>query len=147
MTIEIKAEKYEREFNRGPVIIKSAIMPGLGQTKINQGKPWWLVGIAAYGTLAGGFVFNSSYHNNYDAYTIETDPLERADLFDQSQKDKQLSNIMFVSAAAIWVGNLIWVAAAPNEYRPRKLSEFSVHASALPGNKGIITGLALTMDF
>ena len=83
--LRIKGEKYEKSFKRGEVLMSSLILPGLGQTKISGGAPWWLAGVAAYGSLSGGFVFNSKYRDHYDAYLAETDPVERSSLFNQSQ--------------------------------------------------------------
>ncbi|MEE4116785.1 MAG: hypothetical protein V2I37_11485 [Marinilabiliaceae bacterium] len=147
VSVELNAEKYEMSFKRGGVVMSSLFLPGLGQTKITNGSPWWLAGIAAYGTLGGGFVFNSKYKESYNAYLIETDPVERSDLFNQSQDDKQLSRILFISAGALWAGNMIWAAAAPNEYRELKLPELSVYASPAYGSRGIIAMLSLTYDF
>ena len=127
--------------------MSSLILPGLGQTKISRGAPWWLAGVAAYGSLAGGFVFNSKYQDNYDAYIVETDPVERSDLFNQSQSDKQLSRILFISAGALWAGNMIWVAAAPNDYKELKLPALSIYAKPAYGRRGMVTMLSLTYDF
>ena len=66
-------------------------MPGLGQTKISKGKPYWLTGVAAYGALAGGFIVHQSYLKTYDSYRVEEDPLKRKDLFDKTQKQMNIS--------------------------------------------------------
>ncbi len=148
VSVEIKGEKYEKSFKRGEVLMSSLILPGLGQTKISGGAPWWLAGVAAYGSLSGGFVFNSKYRDHYDAYLAETDPVERSSLFNQSQSDKQLSRIFFISAGALWVGNLIWVAAIPNEYRKLKLPELSMYSVPAYGSGGgLVTTLSLTYNF
>ena len=148
VSVEIKGEKYEKSFKRGGVFMSSLILPGLGQTKISQGAPWWIAGVAAYGSLSGGFVFNSRYKDNYNAYVAEEDPVERSALFNQSQSDKQLSRIFFISAGALWVGNLIWVAAAPNEYRELKLPELTIYSIPANGSRGsIATMLSLTYNF
>jgi hypothetical protein len=145
VTVEIKGEKYTRSFNKGSMVLLSTAMPGLGQTKISKGKPWWLLGIASYGTLAGGFAVNSGYNKTYKLYLKETDPVERGDLFDKSQKQKNLSSALFITSAALWVGNIIWVSATPNKYKPLQHNLFSVVPSV--GNQGRFTMLSYKKYF
>ena len=45
--IEVKAEKYVKSFKKGSMMLLSTVLPGLGQTKISNGKPWWLTGIVS----------------------------------------------------------------------------------------------------
>ena len=145
VTVEIFGERYEKEFNKGSTILMSTILPGLGQTRISKGKPWWLTGIAAYGTLAGGFVFYSSYLDTFDTYKTETDPVERSDLFDQSQKQKNLAGALFTSAAVLWLGNIIWVAATPNREKPLKLDNLAI--TTAPIHQGRAAMLSLKFSF
>lgn len=37
VTVEIQAEKYIKSFNKGSVMLKSILLPGLGQTKVSGG--------------------------------------------------------------------------------------------------------------
>jgi hypothetical protein len=143
--VEVKAEKYTRSFNKGSMVLLSAVMPGLGQTKISKGKPYWLAGVAAYGALAGGFVVNQSYVKSYDLYKTEEDPAKRRDLLDKAQSQKNLSGVLIVSGAAIWVANLFWVAATPNKYQPLKHVNLSLNQSRGP-LKGT-TLLSLKVNF
>jgi hypothetical protein len=118
--IEVKGEKYIKSFNKGSALLMSTIMPGLGQTKISNGKPFWLIGVASYGILAGGIIFHTNSISSYDDYLVEQDPAKRDDLFAKSQQQLNISNVMFVSSAAAWVLNLVWIAATPNRYKPLK---------------------------
>lgn len=144
VTVELLGEKYEKLFNKGSALALSAILPGLGQTKISKGKPWWLLGVAAYGSLAGGLVVHKNYLDTYNAYKIEEDPMVRQDLFDKSQTQLNLSNALFISAATIWVTNIVWVALIPNK-KPLQLVRLS--ANPLPGNKNWATVLSIRVDF
>ncbi|MBK7134604.1 MAG: hypothetical protein IPH69_17840 [Bacteroidales bacterium] len=114
------------------MMLLSTVMPGLGQTKISKGKPYWLAGVAAYGALAGGFIVNQSYVKSYDLYKAEEDPTKRRDLLDKAQSQKNLSGALIVSGAAIWVANLFWVAAIPNKYQPLKHVNLSLDQSRGP---------------
>lgn len=136
--IEVKAEKYVKAFNKGSAMLMSAIIPGLGHTKISNGKPWWLVGVASYGTLAGGIILHSNHLNTYDLYLGEQDPAKRDDLYVQSQQQMNISNVMILSGAALWALNLVWVAATPNKYKPLQHLKINIDQP-----KGPLTGTTL----
>lgn len=129
---EVKAEKYIKSFNKGSMMLFSTVVPGLGQTKIKNGKPWWLIGVASYGILTGGYVAHRNYLNTYDSYIVEEDPLKREDLYTQAQKQMNISNTLFITGASIWVANILWVALIPNNYLPLKNVSFSLDKSASP---------------
>jgi len=128
--VAVKAEKYKKSFNKGSAILLSTVMPGLGQTKISKGKPWWLTGVSSYGLLIGGFLTHKKYTNTFNSYRLEEDPLSRSELFDKAQKQLNLSNTLIISGAAVWVANLIWVAAIPNKYQTLKHLSFSLDNSS-----------------
>ena len=116
--VEVKAERYVPAFNKGSAMLRSAILPGLGQTAIYNGSPWWLTGMAAYGAVAGGLIANISYVNTYDSYRTEADPVKRVDLLTRAQQQKDMAAVLISSGAAIWAVNMIWVAAVPQRYQP-----------------------------
>jgi hypothetical protein len=133
--VEVKAEKYVKSFNKGSAMLLSVVVPGLGQTIIRKGNPWWLTGVAAYGALAGGYITHKNYVKTYDSYLIEGDLIKRAALYDQSKKQINISNVLFFSGAALWVADLIWVAATPNNFQPMQHIKLKVDQSTGP-NKG-----------
>lgn len=144
VTVEIFGERYEKQFNKGSAMLMSTALPGLGQSKISGGKPWWLAGIAAYGTLAGGFVYYNSYQKTFDSYKTETDPVERSDLYDQSQAQKDVSNILFASAAVLWVGSIIWVAITPNGEKPLKMKSIAIETTPVQHGRAAMLSLKVT---
>lgn len=123
--VEVMAEKYARNFNKGSVILSSALMPGLGQSKV-KGKPYWLMGVASYGAIAGGIIMRGSANKEYDRYLKDENPVTRNKSFDKAQKGINTSAALIVSGAAMWAANLIWVAALPNEYQPLKNGKFAL---------------------
>jgi len=129
---EVKAERYIKSFNRGSMMCLSAIFPGWGQTKISKGKPWWLIGVASYGALAGGYLTYKNYQDTYDSYTAEDDPLVRDDLFLQSQKQMNTSSALLISGAALWAANILWVAITPNSYQPLKHANVTLEQAKGP---------------
>jgi len=134
VTVEVNAEKYVKSFNKGSAMLLSVLVPGLGQTKMSKGKPYWLMGVASYSALVGGLVTYGSYKKNYDSYLIEEDPQKRADYLSQAEKQANLSSAMFVTSAAIWITNLFWVALAPNRYESLKYKPLTLEPSADPLN-------------
>ena len=145
VTVELTGERYEREFNKGSMVLMSTAVPGLGQTKISKGKPYWIAGAAAYGAVAGGILMHSSYKKTYDQYLTESDAVERANLYDKSQGQLTLSTAFLVSAAAVWIGNIVWVSAVPNKYKP--LQHARVGLTPARTSKGRVTMLSLQIDF
>lgn len=143
--VNINAEKYIKSFNKGSMVLKSAIFPGWGQTKIYQGKPWWLLGAAVYGTMAGGYLYHKKYHKSYESYKNEEDPLIRADLLEQSEKQLKISKSMIYSATAVWALNVVWVALIPDRYQPLQHMKLSIKSSQDLYNKGML--LSLKFDF
>jgi hypothetical protein len=130
--VEVKAEKYVKTFNKSSAILSSLVLPGLGQTKISNGKPWWLVGVVAYGALAGGIITHQSYLKTYDSYSVEQDPLKRDDWYSQAQKQLNTSNALIISSGVIWIANIIWVAVTPDNYKPLQHVKLRVDKSSGP---------------
>lgn len=145
VTIELRGEEYVRAFNKGSALLSSAVVPGLGLAKIRKSKAWWLMSIPAYGSLAGGILMNKKYHDTYELYQTETDAVERQDLYDKSRQQLGISGICLVSSAVLWAGNMVWIAATPNNYRP--LQHVKVSVSSVPAISQGITLLSLKVDF
>jgi len=145
VSVELVGERYEKEFNKGSMVLLSGAVPGLGQTKISKGKPWWLTGVAAYGALAGGFIVHSSYNKTYESYMAETNAAERENLLNKSGKQLSLSSALFISAATIWAANIVWVAATPNKYRPLQYAKLAFISA--PGSNSGVALLSFKVNF
>jgi hypothetical protein len=145
VTVEIKGEEYIRSFNKEKMIIASTALPGLGQTKITKGKPYWIAGVAAYGTLVGGLIVRTQHNQTILDYENELDPVERSDFCDKSQQQKRLSDLLLVSAGVIWIGNIIWVAATPNKFKPMQHAKLSLYPAGIDHSR--ITMLSLKFTF
>ena len=145
VSVEIKAEKYVKSFNKGSAMLMSAALPGLGQTKISKGTPWWLTGVATYGLLVGGYVFYSTSLKTYDSYKVEEDITKREDLYNQAQQQQDISTVMIASGVAMWAANMIWAALIPNKYQPLQHVKITLDQST-GTNKGT-TLLTLKLNF
>jgi len=141
--IEVKAEKYIKTFKKGPVVLKSMILPGWGQSTVYKGKPWYLTGFVIYGTMVSGYLINKKSHNNYDSYKIEENYIKRIDLLETAQEELYLSRALIYSAGAAWAVNVFWVALTQNSFQP--LHHTSISLNQLPGS--LKYGPLLTLRF
>ncbi len=130
--VEVKAERYIPSFKKGQAMLLSAALPGLGQSRIYNGSPWWLTGVTAYGAIAGGLIANMGYVNTYDSYRTEDDPVKRVDLLTTAQQQKDISTALIASGAAIWAVNMIWAAVVPQRYQPLRHAPLSFNPSIEP---------------
>lgn len=144
ISIEIKGKKLIESFSKGSLLLMSTAVPGLGQTKMS-GKPWWLCSVAAYGTLASGFIIYKSSLNTYDAYKAEENPNTRKDQYDKARKKLNIANALFITSATLWVANIIWVAVTPNSNQPLKHVKVYLQPATIPDNKGAM--VSLRVDF
>src|SRR4030042_3229142 len=129
--IEVKAEKYIKSFNKGSIMLQSLVLPGWGQSKVYN-SPWYLAGIALYGTVAGGLILYNKALKNYDLYKIEMDTEKRAELYDKAQNQLNFSTVMIYSAATAWLANMIWTAVIPYSYKPLQHSNISLNQTLSP---------------
>ena len=98
---------------KGKLMIKSTIWPGWGQSK--KGKPYWLIGFAGVGCIAGSVWYNQLSVDNYNQY-IDAISLQESDkYYDLSIQQNNISQILAYSAIGIWTLNIIWVAVMPNK--------------------------------
>lgn len=90
----------------GKTIILSAIFPGWGLTKLSNNKPYWLIGVAGAGCIAGSVYFNRQSYSNYRSYIDSDDPETMNKYFDDAEKQKNISDYLVISAIAIWVADI-----------------------------------------
>lgn len=107
----------------GKIVMLSAIVPGLGLTKLSNKKPYWLIGVAGAGCIATSVYYNYQASSNYDKYSTTEDRNKINSYYDNAEKQKLYSNIFTISAAAIWVidlGTASLVAIRKNKANKRK---------------------------
>ncbi|TSA25042.1 MAG: hypothetical protein D4R67_10860 [Bacteroidetes bacterium] len=112
-------EIVNRTYSKGGAIVLSAIMPGLGVTKQREGGAQWLLGLAAYGAVAGGVVLNVMATSAYNQYKDATTAGERDDLFQKATSRAQTGKILYYAAAGIWAGSMIWTILTPNNVKTK----------------------------
>jgi hypothetical protein len=103
-------KKTQQFVGFGKAFTLSALWPGLGQSKIENGKPSWLMGFVGYGCIAGSVLLNNKGYSKYEDYKASFDQGDSETLLDESQSLKQKSKILAFSAVSVWTINLIWVS-------------------------------------
>ncbi|MCX6286523.1 MAG: hypothetical protein NTY96_05365 [Bacteroidetes bacterium] len=129
ISVEVFAEPMQipvRFVHRGTAALLSAVVPGLGITKLNRGGPYWIMAIGFYGAAAGSYLYYSSAENNYQKYLDSRSEDERNSLHSTVTTQNTVSEVMMYTAAAVWVGSMVWTLVAPNKTKP--------------GNKGLSVG-------
>ena len=110
-------------------LIKSAIFPGWGMTKLSNGKPYWLMGVAGAGCIASSIYFNQQAYSNYNNYLDSNDEEKIDTYFDNAKTQDNLSKAFAITAAVIWVTDLAIVGIKANSmnksFRRSRLNAFS----------------------
>lgn len=109
--IKINAETYINlgYYNYGSLMLSSTILPGLGLNKIDRGKPYWLMGIIGYGSVAASLVSLQLTKTNYNNYLNEMDLIKRAEYHDLSVQYDKTTKIFAAAALGTWALNYIWL--------------------------------------
>jgi hypothetical protein len=142
-------EEGTKEISKGKMVLTSAVLPGWGQTKFKNGKPFWLIGAVGYSCIAGSIFMNRSASSAYDDYRVSIDPDESNTLFDKAMKRNNLSKALGYSAIGIWAADIIWVLVTPVKTKMSADLKKEMRLKIVPAydacsNVGIIT---LTYSF
>jgi len=100
-----KSSVEELPYKRNNVLL-SAIVPGWGLTRLSNGKPYWLIGVAGFGCIATSVYFNRKAVKSYDNYMESYDVNVYPDYFTEAEQQYLISNICAYTAIAIWVIDL-----------------------------------------
>jgi hypothetical protein len=128
-------EKSEAEVSRvnvGNHLLQSAIFPGWGLTRLSNGKPYWLFGVAGIGCITASVYFNQKAHLSYDDYLNSSDD-DITGYYDDAVSQGNLSKIFAWSAVVIWIADLgiagLKASGMNKSYRKSKLDAFSISPS------------------
>ena len=109
-----------KSYNRTSIILQSIPLPGLGLSRMT-GKPHWLKGVAAYGCLAGSIILNRAAIDTYEQIPQHIDWDNKNDLFQQSQKQDGISELLAYAALGIWVSDVIWTIIGTSDLKKSSL--------------------------
>lgn len=114
--IEIETEE-DNKISMGSAILMSAVVPGLGLTKMEPTKPYWLMGLATYGCLGASVYYNRLAVDSYDSYLASNEEVERASLCSDWEYQNNVSKGLAIGAAIIWAADMIWVIAKTSKQK------------------------------
>lgn len=121
---EEKAEKAQKSISLAVPLVQSILLPGLGNARITK-KPYWIIGIVGYGSLASSYWFNRRSASSYDSYLNERNDLDlRFDYYNNADTEKQISMACGIAAGVIWTADLTLLILNHKKYN-RKLSSMS----------------------
>lgn len=106
-------KKEEKVYSKGGALLLSAIMPGLGITKLRDGGAYWLIGLADYGLLAGGIVLNIMSNSSYTKYKDASTASDRDNYYNKAVSQNKTGNTLLYVAGGLWVVNMIITAVVP----------------------------------
>jgi hypothetical protein len=105
---ENRSASATKSISKSNMLVSSLVMPGLGQSKARKNYTYLLMGAAGYGCVAGAALLNRQAINTYADYKSSLDIDERENLFNNSVKQDNNSEILAKAAAGIWAVNIIW---------------------------------------
>lgn len=97
---------YNKSVKMGSNLLLSTLLPGLGLTRLSEGKPYWLLGVVGYGCIASSVYLNERAASNYEKYLDSQNEVEWTAYFNTGQKQYNTSKALAWSTAAIWVADL-----------------------------------------
>jgi hypothetical protein len=90
------------------ILVKSAVFPGWGLYDIQKFKPYLLIGVAGYSSLAAALVYYNKSNITYDNYLTSPTIAERAALYNDYTRQEDATKLFGISAAAIWILDIGW---------------------------------------
>jgi len=116
---ETKEDKSEKSIGLAGPLVQSLVLPGLGNTRITR-KPYWIIGIVGYGSVASSYWFNQRAASSYDNYLSERDdPDLRFDYYNDADTEKQISVACGIAAGVIWAADLTLLIINHKKHKKR----------------------------
>jgi len=115
LKIKLKADYKPSVFNlmNEEAMKYSALLPGLGQTKVRHPKGWkykWaLTSVAVYGLIGGSIYMNVKANNTYDRYLESQTRDEAQSRFDEAKKQKLMAYGLAALSAGVWATDIVLV--------------------------------------
>jgi len=114
---------HKKKVKASNLILQSMALPGLGLTLATNGKPHWLRGLAGYGCIMTSIVLNRTAVSSFEKYKTTSDVRTRNELFNSSKMQDDLSEIFALTAAGIWVTDIVWTLVGSSKMNSSGLSQ------------------------
>lgn len=95
--------------------LQSTAFPGWGTSTITMNKYHLSKGVLAYSLVGLSIKSNIDASSYYDNYKNAEDADLRDEYFEKAEKSYQNSFIYFGGAAAVWLGEYLWIYLSPNK--------------------------------
>ena len=89
-------------------MLQSLLFPGLGLSRINRGKPHWIKGVVAYGSVAGSIYLNRKAVNSFEDYRNAGSLDEVDPAYNNAVKQDAVSEALAYAAIGIWAADMVW---------------------------------------
>lgn len=103
--------------------LQSTAFPGWGTSTITMNNYHLVKGVAAYSLVGLSIKSNYDASNYYDKYKAAEDADLRDEYFEKAEQSYQNSFIYFGGAAAIWLGEYLWIYLSPNKTDALEMSQ------------------------
>jgi hypothetical protein len=111
ISIQVMAESLnKKELSYIKALGLSIVFPGWGMARMEDKKLYGLMGLAGYGSIAAGLIYTYNSKNTYKDYDNSNLPAERDALYSEYTSKKDIGEICYWSAAAIWVADIVWMS-------------------------------------
>lgn len=124
----------------------SAIFPGWGLCKMQEGKPYWITGAAYSGCMISSWFFNRKAVNSYDKYLASYQIDNRKALKLDWKRQKLTSEIMFYTAATIWSIDLILLTTKYLKIKKSRNNNIN-NLVVMPVSNKYYSGIAIHYNF
>ncbi|MBN1414300.1 MAG: hypothetical protein JW973_04305 [Bacteroidales bacterium] len=102
-------EKKKKTVTSGEIgknLLLSAIVPGLGLTRLSEGKPYWLLAFVDAGCVVTSIVYNRMASSSYEKYLNSYNVSEFDPYYDDASRQRTISRVFGWSALVIWVADM-----------------------------------------
>ncbi len=103
-----KSDKSAPGISVGGAMLRSAVFPGWGNSYVKGGGPYWLIGVAAYGSLGGAIYFNNQAYNQYQDYQQSMESGQRDQYYEDANDSHKMQKTLLIAAGAIWLADIVW---------------------------------------
>jgi len=128
-----------KEIHPGLTVFQSILFPGWGLSRINKGSPHWIKGLTGYGLIATSIIYNRKAISSYNDYLNASDIQVVDELYKNSVKQDNISEICAYTAIGIWVIDLVWTLADSSKLKKNnkysQIKGFSINPEYEPYTK------------
>ncbi|MEI6047854.1 MAG: hypothetical protein WCS03_03065 [Bacteroidota bacterium] len=151
ISVEVEAvnqnPKLIHPVSKGIALLLSTVYPGLGSSKITLKGYHLIKGVAAYGSLAGSFLYQQKSDRSALDYDAAVTAADRDKYFAANHDQKQLSKILMYTAGAIWLIDYITVLASENRSQKKGFKSKIVYLGPAIGSQSYVAGMTMICNF